>query len=121
MIPAVSSAASRACSGEASRGGGGKTSEVVSGSGPGVKRSLGRPGSRAESIAGQIFALGRVQPVAEIVEKLDAIEPDAVRRFAAFTIRTPTIAALGPVGRLESHAKFAGRFMPGTEKMHAAE
>lgn len=59
--------------------------------------------------------------MAEIVEKLDGIEPEAVRRFAAFTMRTPTIAALGPIGRLESHAKFAGRFMPGADKMHAAE
>jgi predicted Zn-dependent peptidase len=90
----------------------------------GLLMGLERPGTRAESIAGQIFALGRVQPVAEIVERLDAIEPDAVRRFAAFTMRAPSIAALGPIGRLESHATFAGRFMPRdntAEKMHAAE
>src|SRR6202035_5259637 len=78
----------------------------------GLLMGLERPGTRAESIAGQIFALGRVQPVREIVERLDAIEPDAVRRFAAFTMHAPSIAALGPIGGLESHATFAGRFMP---------
>jgi predicted Zn-dependent peptidase len=86
----------------------------------GLLMGLERPGSRSESIAGQIFALGRVQPVAEIVEKLEAIDVDAVKRYAAFTMQTPSIAALGPVGKLESHAKFAARFAS-RDKMHAAE
>ena len=47
-ISAVIAAASRACSGDASAGGAGGGSGVVSGSGPGVKRSLGRPGRRSE-------------------------------------------------------------------------
>jgi predicted Zn-dependent peptidase len=88
----------------------------------GLLMGLERPGSRTESIAGQIFALGRVQPVAEIVEKLEAIDLSAVKRYAAFTMRAPSIAALGPVGRLEPHAKFASRFAPNLQdKMHAAE
>jgi hypothetical protein len=81
---------------------------------------LERPGTRSESIAGQIFALGRVQPAAEIVARLDAIDAGAVKRYAAFTMQAPTIAALGPVNKLESHAKFASRFGP-REEMHAAE
>ena len=75
-----------------------------------------RPGTRAEQIAGQLFALGRVQSAAEIVAQLDAIDAAQVKRYAARVIEGanvangPTIAAVGPVGRLESHAKFADRF-----------
>ncbi len=44
---------------------------------------LERAGARAEQIAGQLFALGRVQSPAEIVAQLDAIDAAAVKRFAA--------------------------------------
>ncbi len=85
----------------------------------GLLMGLERPSSRAEAIAGQLFALGRVQSVAEIVEKLDAITAEAVKRFAGFSMAAPSIAAVGPVGRLESHATFAARFAP--LKANAAE
>ena len=85
----------------------------------GLLMGLERPSSRAEAIAGQLFALGRVQSVTEIVEKLDAIDAGAVRRYAAFSMAAPSIAAVGPVGKLESHAKFAARFAP--LKANAAE
>jgi predicted Zn-dependent peptidase len=78
----------------------------------GLLMGLERPSSRAEAIASQLFALGRVQPVTEIVEKLDAIDADAVKRYAAFSMSSPSIAAVGPVKKLESHAKFAARFAP---------
>jgi predicted Zn-dependent peptidase len=80
-----------------------------------------RPGTRAEQIAGQLFALGRVQSAAEIVEQLDAIDAAAVKRYAARVMQagSPTIAALGPIGKLESHASFAGRF--GSALASAAE
>ncbi|MES2472348.1 MAG: pitrilysin family protein, partial [Pseudomonadota bacterium] len=71
-----------------------------------------RPGTRAEQIAGQLFALGRVQTSAEIVAQLDAIDAATVKRFAARVMQgaSPTIAALGPIKKLESHATFARRF-----------
>jgi len=71
-----------------------------------------RPGTRSEQIAGQLFALGRVQSAAEIVAQLDAIDAAAVKRYAARVMQgaNPTIAAVGPVGKLESHAAFARRF-----------
>jgi predicted Zn-dependent peptidase len=75
-----------------------------------------RPGTRAEQIAGQLFALGKVQTAAEIVAQLDAIDVSAVKHYAARVVEGanlrngPTIAAVGPVGKLESHAKFAARF-----------
>ena len=85
----------------------------------GLLMGLERPSSRAEAIAGQLFALGRVQSVAEIVEKLDSITAADVMRYAAFSMAAPSIAAVGPVAKLESHAKFAARFAP--LKAHAAE
>jgi hypothetical protein len=63
------------------------------------------------------------------VEKIEAVEAEDVKRHACFTMQAPSIAALGPIGRLESHAKFSerfsGRFDPAhfqdKDKMHAAE
>ena len=71
-----------------------------------------RPGTRAEQIAGQLFALGKVQSPAEIVAQLDAIDAGAVKRYAVRVMQEgkPTIAAVGPVTKLESHAAFARRF-----------
>lgn len=71
-----------------------------------------RPGTRAEQIAGQLFALGRVQSAAEIVAQLDAIDVAAVKAYAARVVEAghPTIAAVGPVTKLEPHHAFARRF-----------
>jgi predicted Zn-dependent peptidase len=83
---------------------------------------LERASARSEQIAGQLFALGRIQSPAEIVAQLDAIDVAAVKRHAARIMQAgrPTIAALGPVGRLESHECFARRFGAGALP-HAAE
>jgi len=71
-----------------------------------------RPGTRAEQIAGQLFALGRVQSAGEIVAQLDAIDAACVKRYAARVMQAgaPTIAAVGPVSKLEAHDVFARRF-----------
>jgi len=71
-----------------------------------------RPGTRAEQIAGQLFALGKVQSASEIVAQLDAIDAQAIKAYAARMVSTgnPTIAAVGPVARLEPHRDFARRF-----------
>jgi predicted Zn-dependent peptidase len=71
-----------------------------------------RPGTRAEQIAGQLFALGRVQSAAEIVAQLDAIDAAAVKAYAARVMQAgrPTIAAIGPVKKLETHPNFTRRF-----------
>ena len=76
---------------------------------------LERPGGRAEQIAGQLFALGRIQPPAEILAHLDAIDLGRVKRYAARVMQTgaPTIAAVGPIARLENHERFARRFGAG--------
>jgi hypothetical protein len=79
---------------------------------------LERPGARAEQIAGQIFTLGHVQSVAEIVAQIDAVDVTALKRHAARIMAEPSIAAVGPVGRLEPHDVFAARF---ARKRQAAE
>ena len=83
---------------------------------------LERPAGRAEQIAGQLFALGRIQPPAEIIAQLDAIDVATVKRYGARVMQTatPAIAALGPISRLESHHRFARRYGVGALP-HAAE
>ena len=83
---------------------------------------LERPAGRAEQIAGQLFALGRIQPPAEIIAQLDAIDVAMVKRYGAQVMQTatPAIAALGPISRLESHHRFARRYGVGALP-HAAE
>ena len=78
----------------------------------GLLMGLESPGARAELIAGQMFALGRVQPIAEIVAQIDAIDAATVKRYAAQVMQSvsPAIAAVGPVAKLESHDTFARRF-----------
>ena len=88
----------------------------------GLLMGLERPGTRAESIAGQIFALGRVQPVAEIVEKLDAIDaggcPPLCRLHHAQRPPSPRSARSG---KLESPRQIRRPFRARRGKLHAAE
>jgi predicted Zn-dependent peptidase len=88
----------------------------------GLLMGLERPGSRTEQIAGQMFALERVLAIEEMVARIEAIDVDQVRRFGERVMRSgvPTIAALGPVRKLESHAAFAQRFGASTA-LRAAE
>jgi predicted Zn-dependent peptidase len=78
----------------------------------GLLMGLERSGQRAEQIAGNIFALGRVIPIEELTAKLDAVDAAAVRRFGSRVMASanPAIAAVGPIGKLESHDSFARRF-----------
>jgi predicted Zn-dependent peptidase len=76
---------------------------------------LERPGTRAEQIAGQIFTLGHLQSVSEIVAQIDAVDAAALRGYAARIMTAPTIAAMGPVKKLERHDIFAARFASGRQ------
>src|SRR6266404_1718060 len=49
-----------------------------------------RPSTRSEQIAGELFALGKVQSAAEIVAQLDAIDAEAVKRYAAQVMQMAT-------------------------------
>ncbi|HWE05640.1 MAG TPA: pitrilysin family protein, partial [Rhizomicrobium sp.] len=73
---------------------------------------LERPSARAEQIAAHLLAYGRVVPLAEIRAKLEAVDVGEVRRFGERLLTTarPTLAAIGPVGKLERYDSFARRF-----------
>jgi predicted Zn-dependent peptidase len=84
----------------------------------GLLMGLERPATRAEQIAGQMFTFGRVIPVEELAEKIDAVDAAAVRRFGERIMNAgrPSIAAVGPHNKLESYETFAGRFGAGVAR-----
>jgi predicted Zn-dependent peptidase len=73
---------------------------------------LERPSARAEQIAAHLLAYGRVVPIAELKEKLEAVTVDDVRRIGERLMATgrPALAAVGPLRSLESYDTFARRF-----------
>ncbi len=73
---------------------------------------LERPSARAEMIAGHIFNYDRVLSVQEMTEALDAVDAAAVRRFGERVMQTaaPSVATVGPAGKLERYGIFAERF-----------
>ena len=87
----------------------------------GLLMGLERPAARAEQIASQLHAYGRVLSIEELTIRLDAVDKDSVRRFAERMMRSecPAMAAIGPIKRLESHASFAGRFGAGQARAAA--
>jgi predicted Zn-dependent peptidase len=72
--------------------------------------SLESTSARAEQLGEQMLIFGRPLPIDEIVRKIDAVDIDAVRKVTTrmFTER-PSIAAIGPLGRMLSYDDFAGR------------
>jgi len=72
--------------------------------------SLESTGSRAEQLGEQMLVFGRPLPIEEIVARIDAVDIDAVRRVAGrvFTGR-PSLAAIGPLGRMMPYDRFAER------------
>jgi predicted Zn-dependent peptidase len=73
---------------------------------------LESPHQRCELIAGHLYTYGRVLSVEELIARVDAVDANALKNFAARIMRTgsPAIAAVGPVKRLESRDVFARRF-----------
>jgi predicted Zn-dependent peptidase len=67
----------------------------------GLLMSLESTGSRCEQLARQIQVFGRVVPTAETVAKINAVTIPDVQAAAARLFRAaPTLAALGPAGRV---------------------
>jgi predicted Zn-dependent peptidase len=63
--------------------------------------SLESTSARCEQIAHQIHTWGRVIPLEESLARLQAVTPEDVAAVARRIFRgTPTLAAIGPVGRL---------------------
>nr|TFG53367.1 MAG: insulinase family protein [Hyphomicrobiales bacterium] len=78
----------------------------------GLLMGLESPYARCELIAGHLYAFNRVLSVDELTERLEAVDAAALRRFAEkMCLRgEPTLAAVGPVRRLETQERFAARF-----------
>ena len=69
--------------------------------------------SRAEHFANHMLIYGRPLPSSEIIGLIDAVDRDAVARVARRIFAAPpTLAALGPIGKVESFDRIAGRLAP---------
>jgi len=76
----------------------------------GLLMSLESTGMRCEQLARQMQVFGRVIPTAETVAKIEAVTEAAVQRAAARIFRArPTLAAMGPAGRVPALPQIAER------------
>ena len=74
----------------------------------GLLMSLESTGSRSEQLARQLQVFGRVIPTAETVARIAAVTVDEVQRAAARVFRAePTLAVLGPAGRVPNLSAIA--------------
>src|SRR3546814_14072204 len=78
----------------------------------GLVSSLESSGARIEQIGRQMLLFGRPLDIDEVLAAVDRVDAAAVRRVAEQVMRKakPTLAALGPIGQLESYHRFAARF-----------
>ena len=75
-----------------------------------ILMSLESTSSRCEQMARQLMVYGRLVPVSEIIERIDAVDVPTVTRVAArLTAGRPVLAALGPVGSVMGLEKFEDR------------
>lgn len=72
--------------------------------------ALETPGGRIERNARQLLAWGRVVPSEEVVARVDAVTPEEVRQAGTELLSgKPTLAAIGPVKRLQPIERIAGQ------------
>jgi len=78
----------------------------------GVLMGLESSAARCEQMARQLLVFDRVISPSELIAKVDAVDAAALRRIAAETIAAGplSLAALGPLGGLESYDALAARF-----------
>ncbi len=66
--------------------------------------------ARCEQLAQQLLIFGRPLPVAEILDKIEAVDAATLKRLAVGLTREPlTFTTLGPVGRVEAYGRVAAR------------
>jgi predicted Zn-dependent peptidase len=66
--------------------------------------------SRAEQISGQIFAYGAPLSTATLLERIEAVDRDAVARVARRLMASrPTVASIGPTGRVPAADAIAAK------------
>ncbi len=76
----------------------------------GLLMSMEGTTARCEQQASHMLIHGRPLDAKELVGHIDAVDEDAVRRVVKRVLSgTPTLAALGPVGKLEAYGTFAER------------
>ena len=73
--------------------------------------SLESPSARCEQIARHMLIYGRPLPADEIIEKIDAVDADAMTEAARRLIEDgrPTVTALGPVAGMDAYDAIAQR------------
>ncbi|MCR6633184.1 MAG: insulinase family protein [Magnetospirillum sp.] len=75
-----------------------------------ILMSLESTSSRCEQLARQILVYGRPVPTAEVVAKVEAVDNAEIMRVAKRLFSTaPTVAAIGPLAKVESYEKMAER------------
>ncbi|MBR9973595.1 M16 family metallopeptidase [Magnetospirillum sulfuroxidans] len=75
-----------------------------------ILMSLESTSSRCEQLARQVLVYGRPIPTQEVVDKVEAIDGAQIARVAHRLFATaPTIAAIGPLSKLESHESMVAR------------
>jgi predicted Zn-dependent peptidase len=76
----------------------------------GLLMSLESTTARCEQQAAHMLVFGRPLDMAEMVARIDAVDALAVARVAdRLRSAPPTLAALGPIGRVESYDRVAAR------------
>jgi predicted Zn-dependent peptidase len=76
----------------------------------GLLMSLESTMTRVEQQAGYMLVHGTPFDMAELVRKIDGVDQDGIKRVARRILSgRPTIAAMGPIGRLEPYARVAER------------
>ncbi len=73
--------------------------------------SLESPSARCEQLSRHMLIFGRPIPAREIIERIDAVDADALTQSARRLIEgeRPTVTALGPVAGVEPYEKIAAR------------
>ena len=79
----------------------------------GLMMSLESSSARCEQFARQTLLFGHPLSTEEILARIDEVDGAQLQRFAerTFSGATPTVAAMGPAGRLEEYDAFAARFV----------
>ena len=78
----------------------------------GVLMGLESSAARCEQMARQLLIFDRHIPPSELIAKVDAVDAGSLRRIASETLAAGplSMAALGPLGSLESYDALAARF-----------
>jgi predicted Zn-dependent peptidase len=68
--------------------------------------------SRADQIARQYLAFGEVPEMSTLIERIEAVTPEAIKSLAAeiFTSTVPSLSAVGQLSTLAPHERIAARF-----------